>query len=1313
MADFFLAHVKMDTNFYDSNSTLLFKWARHYNIPSIYVIVKSRRGELIFEDSVKGIIGDISTNVSLDKVYDKYSGLNDRINPSLIIYFYIKSRHERHVENEAIIDLVATFDSKTRPGGATQFTSPNHIDSFKRSFTEQYNRYMLEDEEILDDINNMQTGFTNTQIANMVVTPIDVYGSTLLFRPIIAQLRKFPEPIDGVDIFDRARATKYVPFIQYNNEMGKPHFKIINGNINHYGLGIIHHQTKNTAKNTIYATVWLDDADDKAPHHLMDVKSLYDSGAIANSPSGSFYRLVYDINAKAMSVNMPNKTKTNQVTDSREVINRILVSFPYLHITGVDETKIRGSFDIYGPHIDELTFLEYIFSHPSFYRYLYTEEKLKPHAFKHRLDIHYHGLYNTVGSQVKINTEKGDHVPLENAGISLTLHLKRVTEESKVIEYISNEDGKILQGPIPKNVSYIRFIINGGTSIKIINECTKVLKVLLAIYSEGREGIRNNYLNAFGAYEFDSHNERLYTKNHGEKNRIRHTGQRVKALKDRDPELFVVEYASVCQSTGQPSIIEDDDVEGWEAETFFYKGKLHNRQALKFPRDNPKWNLVCTNSERPFPGVKTNNTLSNKAKYPYIPCCFKTDHMDPSADSHYNEYYNRKTVEVKTPKTNIMNRTNKIISIGQVAILPGSLENALAFYRTDDHPQNEADWKIVRTGAPRSANSLLHCVSIAINDPVYVGTGDQMEGYVRVMRNRISMASSSDLLKQELYDKSNEEIRDMFNQSDLFFDPDIFFRAVEEFYQINIYVFGVDRDVGSITIPRHKLLHARSMRLDRPTVLILNHKGSESDALDFPQCELIIDYNAETHSMIKIFGNPMTENCHKLLKGVSSSITWMQHLYSPVAIDQSAHPVFPHLNFFNSLSYIGFLGIGFDENGKFNLESQYIDPYGKARAFSLKIKGEGFTFVVPPTTPENAQHSSEVYTPRLHIIKEVMGNSTPTYRTIDRHGRTNGIWFQFLELEEGIYVPSYASKNNVPPEYKNLQIGSMNPIGKLSSTTNTKRYYKLKRSFHLLIEIVEWLYEVYKNEVGYETDVNSGVFAQHIFHLSQQDVGDTANFYDFSNMERILPNVNSLQAAKSWLVGKLGPMKGDRIIIYSNKFYNGIVGRIEEYKMKTYQELPLIPTSLTNYYSTTSDFKSYPNNLVMIGDVDMDKWQSDKMLEREKVFEIRTTLNLAIAIPLSPYLYIDPENKMWMIQNPSGNSMNAALAIARNWAENHVNTGPQTPDLKDNELPPHFVYIIAASGHLSAVEDHTDAFNNYVSIIKYNELNYGALLPLV
>ena len=201
---------------------------------------------------------------------------------------------------------------------------------------------------------------------------------------------------------------------------------------------------------------------------------------------------------------------------------------------------------------------------------------------------------------------------------------------------------------------------------------------------------------------------------------------------------------------------------------------------------------------------------------------------------------------------------------------------------------------------------LIHCVCVAVDDPNYLAqpTDEMKETYVTRIRQHMLATIRPSLLKQELYDHTDEEIINLFRDNAKFLDPALFYRAVEETFNINIYVFappppsGDETELGAMDVPRFKIFHSRPLRLHRPTVVIMKTWGSESDALDYPQCELIVDYDKDNFQIMKLFGPEMTEVCHGALQDTLRTMTWSVTPNDTFEVHSNIYYYIDHLSLF-------------------------------------------------------------------------------------------------------------------------------------------------------------------------------------------------------------------------------------------------------------------------------------------------------------------------------------------------------------------------------------------------------------------------------
>lgn len=1326
----------LNSSIFDSNLTRLYRNAVKFRVPTSLVIIERVNGVINYLNTFDLIKRDVRRNRPLKEIYNHYSPLNPRITPDdVVLLYYIYSVFQggslRDLSQETLKEI-NQFDADVRNKTGTRFASESSLKDYYSSWKRDIDRFLEEDKAFLNEM-DAQYEELNEGIPTMLdYSGVNVSSTVINFG---ITFRDFPDAVpeveDGIDIFNEMIATRYTPLIQYNDSNGVKYFRLLGNDDtveatdldNGSALSnVMSYTSKNNKNNTIYIILWAGKTDHTVSADPED--GLYSSELIKNATNTSFYRVIYDIEEGLVTVNIPSMVRGDQVTDKNNLLARLQIGLPTLLLGDPNDGKIRGSFDLYGVNIDVPTFLFAILFEPYYYNMLYAEERLRPYSYKRRLDIHYHEFYSNVGKEAIVNAENNQQIPLSETNIPLTFQQHVTDQDTVVLRELP--DGTKEEITLKAGTDWVHVVINGGISKDMLKACINTLRVILKSYDEQYEQFNTLYTTFIPVNSLTGYNNRYYSRSakaieSRKEFSQRKTQHRLADLKRQIPELFVDGYNKEAQDSEYLTVIGPSEIREWEAQTFVdASGKTRHRQVLPFPAKNPRYYFGCTSDKYAYPGVKDNSRLSNKSKFPYIPNCYEKDHMDPSRKTKYNQYYKDAKVESKVVKEKTQTKTDKVVIENQTAFITRSIQNTLSHYRNEEN--DSTGWSIVRLGSVKSPNSFLHCVCNALEDDKYL-TSKNKELYVRTLRRRISDAIYPELMKQELYNLSSDQIDTLIRDNDVFLDPNLFFRAIEEYFNINIYTFGIRKfknehksnNPGHIIVPRNKIFHAHAPRNDRDTILILRNWGSESDDLDYPQCELIIDYNEKGREMVKVFDGEMTELCHKLLTGVSTDITWIERSLQPSPLGVASE-IDPYKNLYSTYSNTSFLGIHTDKDGRSNLVSQYIDVMGKARAFTVNYpvdrnRNTDITIVFPPAPPENAPRSSSYVRAPIDDVLKVFAESVPTAITKNVQGEVDGIWFALDDIEEGIYIPI------IPTEYnRDLPLGSINPLAKVSTGNNTKRYMKLVQTLSYINSILEWLFELYRRdtfdpEVDVE-DVDADAFVDKVITMTNEKVEDTANFYDFSRLPRRFPLVNTMDEGIKYLSNNIPQFRKGKFVAYSEAFERKLIQRVFDYADATAFAEPMIPDAIRDFYNMGTDFDKHPNNIVLTGQDDLDNWQSSNILETERIFEIRSKLNLDMSLPLEPRIYSGDPERIWLIQNAYDGSLEGAAAIASKWKLRRINPGSREPPLKSNNIPLHFIYIIAASGHIVPIVDNTNGSPNYINIIKYNENRYGALLPL-
>ena len=789
-----------------------------------------------------------------------------------------------------------------------------------------------------------------------------------------------------------------------------------------------------------------------APKQIPFITVWSGHGDIRKATKKSYKYGKYNLETNRLTIRSP----VTDISDEQIILDRLRQAFP-LDISNVSEISVGGEFYIYDLEIQDYILVDMIMNNDLMRSYLFIDEVSNPYAEKARLRIRYRSLLPGLDEETEIT---GSYIVNPS---SVDVILQQQYAQGDEIIYIQmaptaeNTTG-IQKFRLVQGQPYVKVKIGRANSREVLNKFIQVFSRLMNYYKGNHTETEQRYLELIPEV-FQREIEEEITER---EERSKQKGKsRNEMLHNMAPDVFVKGYARACQKGKQPIILSPDQVPLWTSQQFVINGIERNRQVMPYPPSDPKWIFACPDDANPFPGVKINKNLSNVDKYPCIPCCFTSDQMTPGSNSKYNRCFGQKgPLEKTTTKESHRTKTDKILDPDRVGDVPKAIRDLVSRYS----PQTKL---ISRLGVVRSPNSLLHCVSLAIPDQAYLNIADSSdrELYVREIRKIIASQVNPGLLKQELYDSTDEEIEDQLNNPEIFLDPKIHYRAIEETYNVNIFVFTPpsknEKDFGNLEIPRYKLFHTRSFHPNRKSILIFKHWGSESDALEYPQCELIIDELGEitpkeeieksteielsslkpislkTKNQIRIFEPDMSTLLYNAILTIHQVITGN--------IEDNAYFV-ARSNIYSMLNFQTII------NNK--ATHQIIDSYGKMRGLifpSNNISGNNITILFPASQPENLPISNEMIRANVDIVVEEFGEPI----AITKSGNTvTGLWYTILDITYGLYCPVLPTD-----EFTDKPIGLDNPVFP-EGINVVKRLKNMRRTLEIFMQIIIWLYKL-------------------------------------------------------------------------------------------------------------------------------------------------------------------------------------------------------------------------------------------------------------
>ena len=257
------------------------------------------------------------------------------------------------------------------------------------------------------------------------------------------------------------------------------------------------------------------------------------------------------------------------------------------------------------------------------------------------------------------------------------------------------------------------------------------------------------------------------------------------------------------------------------------------------PSDNPANQYIVTCPPGQHVGLKKNTTLSNKDKFPYIPCCYETklQIMAKYSDPDFSLF----TV-VADKKESAFKITKKLIYNDVKGDLYPKHRDLLAFSTFGDQLNNVFlnGWKYVRVGVTTgpSYDTAIAALFKATNRQV---SKQSMIALLRqgVMQSTLSGSGGKTQLEVETSLLNNEYV-----------DPRLWLPALRILFETEIVLFyhSLDYPQGTLLPEYYKRIRVLNKKAHvYPTaVFLFVHSGAENDDVPYPQTELIALVNETT-----------------------------------------------------------------------------------------------------------------------------------------------------------------------------------------------------------------------------------------------------------------------------------------------------------------------------------------------------------------------------------------------------------------------------------------------------------------------------------
>lgn len=656
--------------------------------------------------------------------------------------------------------------------------------------------------------------------------------------------------------------------------------------------------------------------------------------------------------------------KYNKYNISKEKIKKNILSiFEKAEIIDEKDNSLNGLFYIPLQSLNKEVMLELIMNDPLFSSLLVVNEMF-------------------IGSTDRASI----HIYFENTiigKVTFKITLQKIDDKNNILN-------KLNKKLYPVNSSYLRIKITKAGDLNKVELFQNLLSKLITIYNDKCNEIINKYINEYYVDIGNCEDKFEYIEN------------------EYEPELFPTGYKSICQKPVRPSIISEE-----EAKIAIEEGK----NVLKFPKEethgiSPKY-FICNNPERPKfvnPGLFV-NTLENKDKFPYLPCCYKAIQTDKP---EYLNYYGDREIEIeKISKKGAQDvyKTRKIMEPGSHGILPTNINKL--FFLSDENAL------YFRQGVLRDKNSFINCV---LNSLQLKKSPEKLRKKEFIKPEYISSC------KQEMYDYTEEEIIKLIINNDVYFDPKLFIHILELYFNCNIFLFSYENN-GKLILPRHTKGYFKNKN-NNVCIFIFEHMGSQADKAEYPQCELIIKQpDIKKKNTIDIFDYDDKESQYiiKYFNKINTSYILNRHIT------------------FSDFNYPWTNLI---------LNSQVVDSYGKTRAINILYDGNYVSILTQPIQPLKLIISDKIYKTNTKIAVSVLKNLKYNKKSI-KEIRDNDTLKELKFIIGNVDAKILIDDNLIIDEKSILN-----------------EYNKFKKLSRYMIEYLYWLFSNYliENNINEITD---------------------------------------------------------------------------------------------------------------------------------------------------------------------------------------------------------------------------------------------------
>jgi hypothetical protein len=599
----------------------------------------------------------------------------------------------------------------------------------------------------------------------------------------------------------------------------------------------------------------------------------------------------------------------------------------------------------------------------------------------------------------------------------------------------------------------------------------------------------------------------------------------------------------------------------------------------------------------------------------------------------------------------------------------------------------------------------------------------EKNNYVNNIRLNLLNKCNALICKQECYDMNIDQIENDIKNIDKFLDPYYFYRILEEYFNVNIFVFTPNGYINPIEgvndikiestvleVPRSKVGHIRYLNLNRKSVIILKYPYNFE--LKYQQCELIIsggrvqiDIN-ENKNINSLLGLTKIEPIKTELFYVSPRVFIFEEKMTNLLYDILKESLLTYTFSYNITNiirknpYSNILWDNYFKNKNIILTGQKLDSYGKLRMINIQKESFELTIEVPPSQPLNLPYIENIYTTTENNAKNMFGTPSGVL--------SNGLWFPVFDYDYGIFVPCSDIKTNITYEAPNTIINQKNINYDIKGPIYQDKY--VKKWTNILLQIISWLWRVDAKEIdGY-------IYREKIekWWLDNVVSSNIQPSYPKNNINRKLPKINNSTEGIKYMNSFWPEYFGrDGKMYFYPKLYEKLLNFYKnEQKYLNNLKNDIIPNYISNVYEIITDYPIYMDTKLFLNKKDYISWLQYISGKEISFIPIITKINMDMARESEPIL-IRNRDKFYLLQNVKEGNIYNVMNLCNNWNILGKNTGFYTNN-NNNTLYPYIMYGISKENNMIPLYTHVkiscneNIYNKYQNVlIHYNPFKIG------